>query len=94
MLIDGRGLVMDVASRTILEELSARDGASLVNLDAAVYVASPDEDQAGRPLGLPGGGLIPPAVARQLEQARHAMIEQANSHTKHQPQRAQPRKAG
>ena len=39
MLIDGRGLVLDVAARTLTSELSAAGTEPIVSIDAAVYVA-------------------------------------------------------
>ncbi|MCP3903366.1 MAG: hypothetical protein GY715_06995 [Planctomycetes bacterium] len=73
MLIDGRGLVMDIASRHVDGELSTDPASRLVDLDAAVYVAGADEEQSTGPAPfLPGSGFVPPAIARQLEEAVYA----------------------
>ena len=64
MLIDGRGLVLEVSDRRLVSELTDDHASHLTQLDAAVYVA---EVSGG--LKLPGNGLIPPVVARQIEQA-------------------------
>ena len=70
MLIDGRGLVMDVADRIVTAELGAGRGGHLVDIDAAVYVAGEaDEAEAGSSASGPVAGVLPPGVARQIEQA-------------------------
>ncbi len=70
MLIDGRGLVLDVAARTITAELTDAAEHELVELDAAVYVASTDAGprRAGAPPP-PGTGLVPPGIAKYFESA-------------------------
>jgi len=69
MLIDGRGLILDVSGRRLTAELSVEPASQLINIDAAVYVAGEDETSAisGAPPAFPGSGLIPPEVARQFE---------------------------
>ncbi|UCD76371.1 MAG: hypothetical protein JSV91_05485 [Phycisphaerales bacterium] len=69
MLIDGRGLLMNVQGRAVETELSAGEERVFQNVDAAVYVAGEEEglDEAPR---MPGAGVIPPAVAAQIEAAR------------------------
>ena len=52
MLIDGRGLVLDVADRSITAEHSAGAPAPVIRLDAAVYVAG-DESPPVRPVAGP-----------------------------------------
>ena len=70
MLLDGRGLVMDVASRAVIAELSANASHRLVDIDAAVYVAG-DDDAPVEPMpGQPDAGRIPAAVLEQIEAAR------------------------
>ncbi|MHC5113480.1 MAG: hypothetical protein ACYTGP_03515 [Planctomycetota bacterium] len=70
MLMDGRGLVMNIADRLVTGELSQDPAQRLVDLDAAVYVAGDDEDDsAAATPALPGTGLVPPAIARQLAAA-------------------------
>jgi hypothetical protein len=64
MLMDGRGLVMDIGARSITGEISA--GQELVNLDAAVYVAG-SEESAPALLPPPADGVRPPGVARHFE---------------------------
>ena len=64
MLIDGRGLVLEVSDRRLVSELTDDQDSQLAQLDAAVYVA-----EGSGELKLPGNGLIPPVVARQIEQA-------------------------
>lgn len=45
MLVDGRGLVLDVAARTLAEELAAPGASRVVKVDAAVIVAGgPEQD--------------------------------------------------
>lgn len=78
MILDGRALVMDVPQRVIETELSAQAGARsgtsgsatvFSEVDAAVYVPGEDEPfPAGVP-PMPGCGLVPGSVARQLERA-------------------------
>ena len=68
MLIDGRGLVMDVAGRKLEAELASAEGGMIQGIDTAVYVAGDEEALGGRPL-MPGAGVIPPAVAAQIEAA-------------------------
>ncbi len=68
MLIDGRGMVLDVPNRLLTGELSAHGSSRLVKIDAAVYVANDDEEGGDAPLVL-SGGIAPPAVARQIEAA-------------------------
>jgi hypothetical protein len=68
MLIDGRGLVLDVAGRVIESELGANERRALSGIDAAVYVAARDEEiGAATAAPLPGAGVRPPTVARHLE---------------------------
>jgi len=78
MIIDGRAMVMDVPQRVIETEISAQSGASsdgegratvFNHVDAAVYVPGEDDASAAAPPPLPGNGLVPGAVARQLERA-------------------------
>jgi hypothetical protein len=67
MLIDGRGLVLDVTGRTLIAELGERDDDPIVALDAAVFIA--DGAAAQRVVGCPGPGLAPRAVAEQIARA-------------------------
>lgn len=70
MLIDGRGLVMDVAERALTAELSAADSGAVMDIDAAVYVPGEEEGSASRGrLKLPSPGVIPPAITEQFQQA-------------------------
>jgi len=70
MLLDGRGLVMDIGPRLVTGELSMDPQHRLADLDAAVYVAGEDEEEPTDTVPrLPGTGLVPPAVARQLLEA-------------------------
>lgn len=66
-LLDGRGLVLDVADRTVTQELAAGVSAVTVNLDAAIFVAGEDDVIAGV-VPPPGGGFVPPAIAGQIQQ--------------------------
>jgi len=59
MLMDGRGLIMDVAAREVTAELSAGEGSRIVDIEAAVYVAGEDEPTTASVLPYPGTGLIP-----------------------------------
>jgi hypothetical protein len=65
MMIDGRGFVLDVESRTLTSELSHDSTSSIVNIDAAVFVAADDEALSGDALS-PPSALMPQAVAKQL----------------------------
>ncbi|MDY7109257.1 MAG: hypothetical protein SYC29_11540 [Planctomycetota bacterium] len=68
MLIDGRGLVLDVAGRVIETELGPGGKEALTNLDAAVYVAAREEEQsAARGPALPDAGVLRPALTRHRE---------------------------
>jgi hypothetical protein len=55
MMLDGRGLVMDVSSRTILAELSPDESSRMFQVDSTIYVARDDESQFQ--------GLLPPPGA-------------------------------
>jgi len=75
MLLDGRGLVLDVAARRLTAEVGPDPARPLMNIDAAVYVAGDDdeEDELGSAAApLPAAGLVPPAVARLLQGAHAA----------------------
>jgi len=69
LLLDGRALVLDVATRTISEELSA--SSAMEKIDMAVYVPTESAQTDARPLG-PPGGVAPRGVALQIEQAQQA----------------------
>ena len=72
LLLDGRGLVLEVATRTLSAELSGEASSRLVNLEAAVYVAGADEDAA--PAVGPPGGVAPRGVAEQIEAAARSRL--------------------
>ena len=65
MYIDGRALVLDVASRTIEAELSSRSEGAAYHVDTAVRVADSQNGPAST-LKLPGSGVLPPSIARQF----------------------------
>jgi hypothetical protein len=67
MLLDGRGLVLDVAARRLTAEVGPDPARPLMNIDAAVYVAG-DDEEAER--GAAGFG--PPPVARLRPEAHAA----------------------
>jgi len=67
MLIDGRGVTMDIKQRAVTAELKA-DSNTLVHVDAAVYVAGDESAEQTGARG-PRTGLVPMAVASQLEAA-------------------------
>ena len=69
MLIDGRGLVLDVAGRAITGELSAENGRRIHDVDAAVHVAAEGVESRHPPPRGPAAGVPPPGVARQLDAA-------------------------
>jgi hypothetical protein len=79
MLIDGRGVVMDVPQRTISTELTSSDR-SITRIDAAVYVAGED-DAAGdvRPPGLRAEGLAASAAAARDD--RSATVQPNEEHS-------------
>lgn len=65
MLIDGRGFILDVPSRTLTAELAGGAAASVYSVDAAVFVGS-DDEPAESSLLPPGNGLLPHSVLKQL----------------------------
>ncbi|MHC4082524.1 MAG: hypothetical protein ACYTGM_06460 [Planctomycetota bacterium] len=71
LLMDGRGLVLDVPARTLAAELSADAASPVTGLDAAVFVAGDGAASTAVPLN-PPGGVAPPAVGEQLDAARQA----------------------
>jgi hypothetical protein len=71
LLMDGRGLVLDVPTRTLAAELSADAASRVTGLDAAVFVAGDSAASTMVPLK-PPGGVAPPAVGEQLDAARQA----------------------
>ena len=72
MLIDGRGLVLDVEQRTIDAELSGGAESRFAGgIDAAVYVPSLDEQET-EPLRPPAAQMPPAGVARQIAAAQSA----------------------
>jgi hypothetical protein len=68
LLMDGRGLVLDVPTRTLSAELSADESSRVTGLDTAVYVGNEAVESAPAPLK-PPGGVAPAAVGRQLDLA-------------------------
>jgi hypothetical protein len=83
LLVDGRGLVLDVESRHITSELSASSPPEVVAIDAAVSVAGEDEDVTGEPSAPPAlaRGIMPATVARLL----HATPEPSHPATASTP---------
>jgi hypothetical protein len=71
LLMDGRGLVLDVPGRTLAGELSADAASQVTGLDAAVFVAGDSAASTAVPLS-PPGGIAPPAVGEQLDAAGQA----------------------
>jgi hypothetical protein len=70
MIMDGRALVLDVASRTIEAELTDQNAPSTSNIDTAVRVGSLNQQGSLKHLQPPGNGLPPAGVIRQLGQRR------------------------
>ena len=68
LLIDGRALMLDVATRTISSELTA--SSAMEKIDTAIYVPTESEQTNTRPVG-PPSGIAPRGVALQIEQAQH-----------------------
>jgi hypothetical protein len=70
LLLDGRGLLLDVSRRELTAELSPSANSPIVRLDAAIYVAGGENDPPGVGLtpgrGLPGAGLLPPSIAARF----------------------------
>lgn len=66
MMIDGRGLVIDVASRSILAELTPQDHGDIRRLDAAMVVpgASESSDRGAGSHGSPFAGINDLTTAR------------------------------
>ena len=58
LLIDGRGLVLDVPARSVLRELNAAASDRSLSLDGAVYVPSEEEE-----LAMPVGEVVGPRLA-------------------------------
>ena len=73
LIMDGRGLVLDVATRTLSGALSGDAASRVTQLDTAVYVPGADEQEA-QPLGPPASRMPPPAVARQIASAQSVAI--------------------
>ncbi len=69
MLIDGRGFMLDVQSRTLMAELSGDPATRVMRIDAAVFVPSIDEELAVSRIAMPGSGLLPAGVLEQLQSA-------------------------
>ena len=70
LLLDGRALMLDVATRTISVELSA--SSAMEKVDRALYVPTESEQTDRRPVG-PPSGVAPRGVALQIDQAqRHS----------------------
>lgn len=92
LLIDGRGMVLDVSQRQLQAELSEDHTSQLAKIDSAVYVADGEETEMLSLNRLPGGGLLPPVVAEQIEQAYRAQNLQENMN--HEPEDPRIRHAG
>jgi hypothetical protein len=69
MLIDGRGLVMDIAGRAITNELDAVRSRDPILIDAAVYVPREHELEKTMRLSPPMAGLIRPGAAASSNDA-------------------------
>ena len=69
MLIDGRGFVLDVQTRTLTAELSNDPASRSANIDAAIFVPGADQGRLDDALGPPGSGMMPPSLAKQLQSA-------------------------
>lgn len=67
LLMDGRGLVLDVPDRTLSGELDASH--RVVGLEAAFYVPGEGDASRDAPLG-PPSGVAPREVGEHLEQAQ------------------------
>jgi hypothetical protein len=85
MLIDGRGLIMDVTQRTVSREVSSSNE-PVVGIDAAVYVTGADEMSAGA-IRLPG--LRADGLAASIAAARRS-----DGVSDHQTQGTPGRRAG
>jgi hypothetical protein len=72
MIYEGRGLVVDVAARTIEAELTSARSAPLTDIDGAAYVAAPGEETSEPSLRLPEAGVLPESIVKQIELA-HAL---------------------
>ncbi|MCA9289996.1 MAG: hypothetical protein KDA25_02645 [Phycisphaerales bacterium] len=66
LLVDGRGVVLDVAERVLAQELRAGGTSPLVALDAAVHVSGPDDPVASGPTPPPGLRRMPPEIIAQF----------------------------
>jgi hypothetical protein len=72
MMIDGRGVLLDVASRTIVGEMKPDDAQGLLRMDTAMVVPAENEHRGGASsLNLTAMRLENPSVARLL-QSLHA----------------------
>ena len=63
MLLDGRGLIVDVADRRVSDELTPGRDRPVTDIDAAVYVAGDDDIEAATPPVPLAPGLVPPVLA-------------------------------
>ncbi len=68
--MEGRGLVLDVASRLLTAQLGDDPSAPIANVDAAIYVPDPEKADGDEALKPPGSGLAHPAVTKHLDAAR------------------------
>lgn len=93
MLIDGRGLVLDVSGRRLVNELSPHEQDQVVTLDAAVYVAGEGERTMHGTIRFPGTGLVPPSVVKQIQLAQNARSTVVAGET-HEPHQHLRRNAG
>ena len=62
MLLDGRGLIVDVADRRVSSELTPGRDRPVTDIDAAVYVAGDDDVESAPPPVPLAPGLVPPML--------------------------------
>jgi len=70
MMIDGRSVVLDVQSRTIVAELNADTTQPITGIDAAMYVGSEDDALLDAQYRGPNNFVVASNVAQQLAKHR------------------------
>jgi hypothetical protein len=70
MLIDGRGVVLDVQSRSIIGEIGQRDTGPMIGIDAAIFVGSEDDALFDAQFTGPNNFVVTSNLAQQLEKHR------------------------
>jgi len=81
MMIDGRGVVLDVHSRTIVGELNADTAQPITGIDAALFVGSEDDALLDAQYRGPNNFVVTSNVAQQLAKHRDHDAARQLQHT-------------